>query len=88
MSNTKGSYCAAAILYEGVLEKIAKYLGEDYHVIPSSVHEVIIIPKSFGESREYLDELIQEVNTYHVDAEEVLSDHAYYYERRAGALTM
>lgn len=88
LSNTRGNLGAAALLYEGVLEKIANYLDEDYYIIPSSVHEVIILPVSFMESREYLDELIQEVNAHHVETDEVLSDHAYYYDRRVGAVTM
>ena len=34
---------AACILYDNMLEKIAEVLQEDFYVIPSSIHELLIL---------------------------------------------
>ena len=81
LSNRSRSYGAAAILYKGRLEGIGEYL-------PSSVHEVIIIPQSAAPGQEELSDLVTEINTTQVDAEEVLSNHAYYYDRKKKKLLM
>lgn len=88
LSNEKGNMGAVTILYENVLEKIGDYLEENYFVIPSSIHEVLIFPESAGIDRERIDEIIGEVNELHVAPEEVLADHAYYYDRETKGLSM
>ena len=57
-------------------------------MLPSSVHEVIIVPESASPGRRVLDRLVREVNDTQVDQEDVLSDHAYYYDRRKGCLLL
>lgn len=88
LSNKLRSYGAAAILYKGQLEEIGEYLGENYYVLPSSVHEMIIISESSAPRQEELIDLVTEINTTQVDAEEVLSNHAYYYDRKKRKLLM
>ncbi len=88
LSNDRGSHGAVTILYDGMLEKVGAYLEENFYVIPSSVHEVLILPESTGMDKERIDEMICEVNELHVEPEEVLSDHVYYYNRETKALTM
>lgn len=82
LSNTIRSFGAAAILYENRLERIGEYLGENFYVLPSSVHETIIVPESFAPSREILNEMIREINDTQVSDEEILGNQAYYYERK------
>ncbi|MCI8561659.1 MAG: hypothetical protein HFH03_11155 [Dorea sp.] len=86
LSNRLRSYGAAAILYEGCLEAIGMYLKSNYYVLPSSIHEVIVIPENMADSKEELSAMVAEVNRTQVDAEEVLSDRAYYYDREKGIL--
>ena len=88
LSNQIRSHGAAAILFEGRLAGIGEYLKENYYVLPSSVHEVIIVPESASPGRRVLDRLVREVNDTQVDQEDVLSDHAYYYDRRKGCLLL
>ena len=59
-------------------------LGESYYVIPSSVHELLLLPLSLSTGRRDLDELIQEVNASCVSEEEYLSGHAYFYSEETG----
>lgn len=82
LTNQIRSFGAAVILYEGCLEMIAEYLDDNYYVLPSSVHEVIIVPeKDAPRGKEGLSEMVDEINRTQVEAEEILSDIAYYYDR-------
>ncbi len=49
---------------------------------------LIILPKSREIAKEELDAMIQDINHTQVDTEEVLSDHAYLYERGLGKIQM
>lgn len=75
LTNTIKQYGAGAILYSGMKKKLEDAVG-DFVVLPSSVHETIIIPRSLGEI-DGLTHLIREVNETTVRPEEVLSDVPY-----------
>lgn len=86
LSNKIRSYGAACIAYPYVLEMIGDILSEDFYVLPSSVHEVVIVPASAGIPWREMDEMVQEINRTQVAPEEVLSDSAYLFERASGTL--
>jgi len=82
LTNKIRSFGAAAILYEGVLEMVGDFLEDNYYVLPSSVHEVIIVSETeapWGGAG--LSEMVKEINHTQVDEEDILSDTAYYYDR-------
>ena len=61
---------------------MVQYLKDDFYVLPSSVHEVIIVTAAEApEGSAGLSDMVSEINKTQVDAEEVLSDHVYYYDR-------
>lgn len=80
LTNRRKSYGAACILYEGALEECREILGEDYYVLPSSVHETILIPTSAVSDSLELCALVREVNQTQVTDTEVLSDTVYLYQ--------
>ena len=82
VSNPHGIYGAAVLLYEGVQEKIKQILGEDYYVIPSSVHEVLVIRESDVTDIEMLKSTILEVNRTQVGEEDILSNLLYKYQNQ------
>ena len=86
LSNKLRNYGAACIAYPHVLEMIGGILRSDYFVLPSSVHEVVIVPFCEGISFSELDEMVRDINETQVADEEVLSDHAYLYDVRTGCL--
>lgn len=90
LSNEKNFYGAAAIYYPGVLKEAAKRLDADLYILPSSVHEVILLPVEQGNESDvsYFNEMIRDINLAHVAAEEVLSDHLYYYDRERDEVTI
>jgi hypothetical protein len=61
---------------------IGEMLKEDYFVLPSSIHEVIVVPESKGLDAEEMCKMVKEINETQVAPEEVLSDHAYFYRRK------
>ena len=79
---------AACILYENVLYDFAQKLGADLYILPSSVHEVILLPKLSMFEKDELVNMVREVNTEGVAADEVLSDHVYEYNRTERLITM
>ena len=79
---------AACILYENVLYDFAQKLGADLYILPSSVHEVILLPKLSMFEKDELVNMVKEVNTEGVAADEFLSDHVYEYNRTERLITM
>ena len=73
---------ASAILYKDVLRDFAKYMEHDLYILPSSIHEVIILlDNEYAKDPEELRSMVRETNRMVVDREEILSDHVYYYDR-------
>lgn len=62
-----------------ILQDIYEKLQEDFYLLPSSVHEWIIVPCSFSQDESMLRQTVQEVNRTEVAEEEVLSDQIYMY---------
>ena len=73
---------AACLIYPGVLELLAERYEADLYILPSSVHEVILLEDSGQESPEELKNMVIQVNRTQVAAEEVLSDSLYSYDRK------
>ena len=55
LTNSRGYLGAAAMLYEGVLERFSARVGADLYILPSSIHEVILLPFQ-GQKKEFLQE--------------------------------
>lgn len=84
-SKLNGSGC---ILYHDLLRSFAHKLECDLYILPSSVHEVLLIPAYEKGSSMELSEMVQEVNATQLANEEILSDHVYYYSRETNQLSM
>ena len=82
LTNRQKNQGAACILYPDMLEQIAQRLKGSYYVIPSSIHEVIILQDTGCEDLSVLQEIIKEANKSQVMVEDVLSDHPYYYDKK------
>ena len=86
LSNQFRHFGAICMLYDRVLEDIANQIDEDFYILPSSIHEVIILPVSCSPSLTEINDMIVEINETQVTEEEVLSDHAYFYSKNEGRL--
>lgn len=78
---------ASVLLYPELIEDIAQKENSDLIVIPSSIHEVLII-KASGMNKDDLSQMVQEVNSQQVDEQERLSDHVYFYKRGSLQITL
>ena len=78
LSNSKKINGAISILDPDTMDKMAAIIGEKYFVIPSSVHEVIVIPFN-GDYQEYkrYEQMVEEVNATQLSPEEILSGRMY-----------
>lgn len=74
-------YGAAAVLNKEVMREIT--YNKDFYMIPSSVHEWILLPDVKHINPNEITSMIREVNKT-LDSNEVLSDHAYYYSAENG----
>ena len=81
LTNQSHYYGAACILYPELLKCIGECLNSDFFVLPSSVHELILLRDPGMADAETLTEMVKEVNRTEVKEEEVLSDTVYYYDR-------
>lgn len=86
LTNQEFLYGAVTILYTKMTKYLGEVLGEDYYVIPSSIHEVMVVPLSSGLGRQELESMLRDINQTSLDPEEVLSDQVYYYSRKADKL--
>lgn len=87
LTNTEKSFGAAVILYQTVLEAVGERLKNDFFVLPSSVHECMIIPAMEEFKPKELREIVCEINEECVAEEEILGDTVYRYFREEKRLS-
>lgn len=79
LSNTEHCNGAAAMLYPEVLEKISFQTDSDFYILPSSVHEVLLLKKTDYLNPNELQKMVQSINGTEVLPEDMLSNNVYYY---------
>ena len=88
LSNRTRVQGASCILYPNILKDFAAAVKSDFYILPSSVHEVILLPVQGDDDEEGLKRMVCEVNETQVEREEVLSDSVYYYSREREKLSI
>ncbi len=84
LSNTRKLDGAVEILNERAMEKAAETIGDDFYILPSSIHETILIPAMGNWDRvDELAAMVSCVNSSEVLDIEVLSNHVYRYCRQS-----
>ncbi len=86
-SNDSRNFGSAVVLYNGFLENFSKKTNADYYILPSSVHEVILIPTDQVDDVAHLKHMVCDVNSQELLPEDVLSESVYLYLRSAGHIT-
>ena len=81
------SYGAGALFTDAAREEILKKFPEgEVTVLPSSVHETLILKTSEVENIEMLQEMVYSVNRAEVSREDFLSDDVFHYNAKTGKL--
>ena len=86
LTNKNKYFGATAVLYPKLLNRIGDALHGSYYLIPSSIHEMLILPSSIGISKPEINAMINEINRTEVSPEEVLADHCYFFDSRSYSL--
>lgn len=71
---------ASALFYPGILDQVGKMMGEGYFILPSSVHEWIIVPDREGFDANEMQVMIMDANQNAVTPDIQLGDEAYHYD--------
>lgn len=86
MSNISRSSGAGTICYPNVLKGFSEKADRDIIILPSSIHEVILIPSSENDNMEEFRNMVHSVNTTTLEPEDFLSDNVYIYRRDTGQI--
>ncbi len=84
LSNEDMHLGAVTMFYPGLLAVIAKELGGDLCILPSSVHECLIMPMKADTDIGELKKIVRKVNETEVEKEDILSYNVYRFSRRSG----
>ena len=84
LSNARKLNGAVEILNKKAMEKAAETIGDDFYILPSSIHETILVPVRENEDgADKLAEMVACINSSEVPDTEVLSNHVYRYRRQS-----
>ena len=85
LSNEKKMHGASALLDKKIMQTIIKKFG-DFYILPSSIHECIIVKATTDIDANMLTAMVQDVNAGQVAVDERLSDHVYRYTAEDGLI--
>lgn len=85
ISNKEMVFGSYALIDEEFMWDVYDKLGDDFIIIPSSIHELIVIPmKELEMNHDYVNKIIKDVNRTQLDKKDVLSNHAYKFTKSEG----
>lgn len=84
LTNKRRVNGANMLLDRSVMEDVIKEVGTDFFILPSSIHECIILPTDSGMNSQQLEAMVCEVNETQVEKEERLSNSVYRYTLENG----
>ena len=88
LSNPSNLNGANALLFPEYIQDFAREKNCDLYILPSSIHEILLMPAESHISPSALTQMICQVNEKHVQKDEILSFHPYYYSRETEEITM
>lgn len=77
---------AVSMLIGSEMSGLSCRMDRDLIIIPSSIHEVILLPLGAEYDVKKIDSIIKDINRTELRPGEILSDHSYFYDRRSGQI--
>lgn len=74
---------AVYIIFNDILKSVSEKLNDNFYILPSSIHELIIVPEKCGMQKDELKRMVMDINRTELDPKEVLSDSVYYFDRKS-----
>lgn len=81
LTNQNGINGASCLLYENTIKDFADRIGSDLIILPSSIHEVLLIPDSHSLNYLTFRDMVRTINATEIPKEDILSDELYLYRR-------
>lgn len=81
LTNQNNMLGACRMLDTGVLKNLAESLEKNLYLIPSSIHEILILPEQGKMGPEEIENMVREVNQTEVELEDRLSNAVYLFDR-------
>ena len=81
MTNETKINGAAAMIFTDKLQEFAEQHDTSFFILPSSVHEILLIPANEEMDVKNLTDMVREVNDTQVSPDEVLSYNVYFYDK-------
>ena len=74
---------AGVLAYQDFMDKAAERAGGDFFILPSSIHEILIVPDNGKMDLKSLESMVREVNATQVAPSDKLTDNVYHYDSHA-----
>ena len=88
LSNDSGMNGATSILYDGLLKEVADKYKTNLYILPSSLHQVMLVPENDSCDVDFLKSMVIDANTTAVGEIDFLSNNIYYYDRETDNVTI
>lgn len=88
LTNTSGVNGAGCLLYGDIIKNFAAMVGQDLIILPSSIHEVLLLPDTGDISYEEMGRLVTHINETEVPEVDRLSNEVYLYSKRLDSISM
>ncbi|MBR4174505.1 MAG: hypothetical protein IKR56_04120 [Lachnospiraceae bacterium] len=88
LTNESGLYGASVMVYKDLLKEVSEGLESNLFIIPSSIHEIIVLPAKSLYGAGWLKDMVHSVNETVLAASDVLSDSLYIYKADDDSVTM
>lgn len=75
------TFGASCMIYPDAVKEVQEKVGDMFYILPSSCHELIVLPYSEEYTVSDLKEMIVQVNASELDPKDVLSNHPYIVDR-------
>lgn len=74
---------AGVLAYQDFMDQAAERVGGSFYILPSSLHEVLLVPDNGQMNLQDLEAMVREVNATQVAPEDKLTDNVYHYDAEA-----
>ena len=73
---------AGVLSYQNFMDQAAERVGGDFFILPSSIHEILIVKDDGEVKAELLRNMVQQINRTELMPEDKLSDNVYHYDSK------
>ena len=82
VTNTDRIDGAGVIFYPEFMDNMGELLGNDFFILPSSIHEMLVLPDDGQVDAEMLRDMVKEVNATQVAPAERLTNDVYHFDTK------